>query len=158
MLNDIWHSLIDEVKAVKGHYDELEAAATTTNNHLNNGLSVVLNCADALETKYCSLRNMYDDVQVTINTQERKIHDLDNKVNFYSQELVKLKGKKYEAIEGYFEALEQCIVGQDDQIKILLACLAEAKEGHCCCGETSSKVISCYCFVRSMKLTRDAGT
>ena len=130
MLNDVWNGLVDKVKAVKGHYDELETAATTTNDRLNDGLSAVLDCVDTLETKYCSLRNLYDNVHTIINAQECKIRDLDNKVNFYSQDLVKLKGEKYEVIEDHFQALEQCITGQDDQIKILLTRLAEAEEGH----------------------------
>ena len=49
-------------------------------------------------------------------------------------------------------------LGQDDQIRALLTRLVEAEGGRCHCGENTSKVISCYCFVRSMKLTRDVGT
>ena len=36
-------------------------------------------------------------------------------------------------MEDKFDVLEQCIAGQDDQIKVLLHCLAAAEEGHCCC-------------------------
>ena len=158
MLNEVWNSLVDEVKVVKSCYLELETATTTTNDRLNDGLSTVLDRVDKLETKYRSLCNLYDDVRTIINAQERKISDLNNKVNFYSQDLIKLKGEKYEKIEDRFEALEQRITGQDEQIKILLTRLAEVEEGCCRCGGNTSKVISCYCFVRSTKLTRDVGT
>ena len=113
MLNEVWNGLVDEIKVVKGRYVELETAVTTTNDHLNDGLSAVLDQVDKLEAKYRSLRNLYDNVRTIINAQERKISDLDNKVNFYSQDLVKLKGKKYKKIEDCFEVLEQCILGQD---------------------------------------------
>ena len=49
--------------------------------------------------------------------------------------------------------MEQHITGQDDQIKVLLHCLVAAEEGHCRCGQGSSKVISCHCFDMIMKLT-----
>ena len=36
MLNDIWSNLVNEVKAAKKRYEELEAAMTITNNHPRN--------------------------------------------------------------------------------------------------------------------------
>ena len=81
-----------------------------------------------------------------MNAQERKIRDLDNKVNFYSQSLVKLEGEKAERVKDRIDSLEQRIAGQDDQIKILLHRLVAAEEGRCRCRETTPKVISCRCF------------
>ena len=73
-----------------------------------------------------------------MNTQERRIRDLDNKVNFYSPSLVKLEGEKAKWVKDCIDSLEQHIAGQDDQIKVLLHCLVAAEEGHCRCGQGSS--------------------
>ena len=127
-----------------------------TNEHLNDGLSAVLKSMDKLEIKGCSLQAMYDDMWILVNAQEHRIWDLDNKVNFYSQLLVKLEGEKAERVKDRIDSLEQCIAGQDDQIKVLLHHLVAAEEGHCCCGQDSSKVISCHCFDLITKLTEDA--
>ena len=117
-----------------------------TNEHLNDGLSAVLKSVDKLEIKGRSLQAMYDDMWTLVNVQERRIRDLDNKVNFYSQSLVKLEGKKAERVKDRIDSLEQCIAGQDDQIKVLLQRLVTTKEGHCHCQESAPKVISCRCF------------
>ena len=117
-----------------------------TNDRLNDGLSAVLKSVDKLEVKGRSLQAMYNDMQTLVNTQERRIRDLDNKVNFYSQSLVKLEGKKAEQVKDCIDSLEQRIAGQDDQIKVLLHHLVTAKEGRCRCRESAPKVISCCCF------------
>ena len=88
--------------------------------------------------------------------EECKIWDLDNKVNFYSQSLVKLEGEKAEWVKDRINSLEQRIAGQDDQINVLLHCLVATEEGRCHCGQGSSKVISCHCFDMITKLTEDA--
>ena len=41
MLNNIWSNLVNEVKAAKKHYEELEGAMTITNDHLNDGISAL---------------------------------------------------------------------------------------------------------------------
>ena len=89
---------------------------------------------------------MYDDMRILVNMQECRIRDLDNKVNFYSQSLVKLESEKAERVKDCIGSLEQLIAGQDDQIKVLLHRLVAAEEGRCHCGQGSSKVISCHCF------------
>ena len=81
-----------------------------------------------------------------MNVQECRIRDLDNKVNFYSQSLVKLEGEKAKRVKDRIDSLEQRIAGQDNQIKVLLHRLATAEEGRCCCQESTPKVISCHCF------------
>ena len=81
-----------------------------------------------------------------MNAQECRIQDLDNKVNFYSQSLVKLEGEKAKRVKDRINSLEQRIAGQDDQIKVLLHRLATAEEGRCHCRESTPKVISCRCF------------
>ena len=81
-----------------------------------------------------------------MNTQEHRIRDLDNKVNFYSQSLVKLEGEKAEQVKDHIDSLEKRIAGQDDQIKVLLHCLVTTEEGRCHCRESAPKVISCCCF------------
>ena len=48
------------------------------------------------------------------------------------------------------------ITGQDDQMKVLQACLTIAERGCCCCGEETPKLISCCCFLIPWKLTEDA--
>ena len=90
-----------------------------------------------------------------MNAQEHKIWDLDNKANFYSQSLIKLEGEKAEKVKDHIDSLEQHITGQDDQIKVLLHCLATAEEGCCCCHQSTPKVISCHCFDMIVKLTAD---
>ena len=153
MLNDIWNGLVDHVKNTKRCFDELEAASMATNERLNDGLLALLKSMDKLEIKGCSLQAMYDNMRILVNTQERRIRDLDNKVNFYSQSLVKLEGEKAEWVKDRINSLEQHIAGQDDQIKVLLHYLVTAEEGCCCRGQGSSKVISCRCFNMITKLT-----
>ena len=146
MLNDIWNGLVNDVESTKRRFNELEAASTVTNERLNNGLLAVLRSVDKLEIKGRSLQAMYDDMRTLVNAQERRIWDLDNKINFYSQSLVKLEGKKAKWVKDRIDSLEQHIAGQDDQIKVLLHHLVATEEGHCHCGQGSSKVISCHCF------------
>ena len=146
LLNDIWNGLVNDVENTKRRFDELEAASLATNERLNDGLSAVLKSVDKLEIKGRSLQAMYDDMRTLVNTQERRIRDLDNKVNFYSQSLVKLEGEKAERVKDRIDSLEQRIAGQDDQIKVLLHRLVTAEEGRCRCRENTPKVISCRCF------------
>ena len=117
-----------------------------TNERLNDGLSAVLKSVDKLEIKGCSLQAMYNDMRTLVNAQERRIWDLDNKVNFYSQSLIKLEGEKAERVKDRIDSLEQRIAGQDDQIKVLLHRLVVTAEGRCRCRESTPKVISCRCF------------
>ena len=145
MLNDIWTNLVNEVEASKKHYEELEAAMMTTNNHLNDGISALNARFDWLEDSFRTIRNVQEDVRVTINKQQRQIFDMDGRISFYSRSIVQLEGKKAEEVKARFDALE-CVAGQDDQIKVLLHLLAAAKEGRCCCRESTPKVISCRCF------------
>ena len=145
-MNDIWNGLVNNVENTKRCFDELEAASLATNERLNDGLSAVLKSVDKLEIKGRSLQAMYDDMRTLVNAQERRIRDLDNKVNFYSQSLVKLEGEKAERVKDHIDSLEQRIAGQDDQIKVLLHHLVTAKEGRCRCRESAPKVISCRCF------------
>ena len=146
LLNDIWNGLVNDIENTKRRFDELEAASLATNERLNNGLSAVLKLVDKLEIKGRSLQAMYDDMQTLVNAQERRIQDLDNKVNFYSQSLVKLEGEKAEQVKDRIDSLEQRIAGQDDQIKVLIHRLVAAEEGCCRCWENTPKVISCRCF------------
>ena len=39
MLNDIWNGLVNDIEATKKCYEELEAAMTTMNDCLNDGIS-----------------------------------------------------------------------------------------------------------------------
>ena len=145
-MNDIWNGLVNDIEGTKRCFDESEAASLPTNERLNDGLLAMLKSVDKLETKGHSLQAMYNNMRILVNTQERRIRDLDNKINFYSQSLVKLEGKKAEWVKDCTDSLEQCVRGQDDQIKVLLHCLVAAEEGCCRCGQGSSKVISCCCF------------
>ena len=146
MLNDIWNGLVNDVEATKKHYEELEAAMTTTNNCLNNGISALDARVDKCEDKHCTLCNVMEDVRATVNKQQRLMYDMDKRICFYSGAIVQLEGKKVEEVKACFNALEQCIAGQDDQIKVLLHCLSATEEGHCHCWESTPKVISCCCF------------
>ena len=49
MLNNVWNSLVNEVEATKRHYDKLEAAMTTMNNRLNDGITALDMRVDKLE-------------------------------------------------------------------------------------------------------------
>ena len=71
---------------------------------------------------------------------------MDSWISFYSRSIVQLEGKKVEEVKARFDALEQRVTGQDDQIKVLLHRLAVTEEGHCRCQENTPKVISCRCF------------
>ena len=69
---------------------------------------------------------MQDNVRTTVNKQQRQIFDMDSRISFYSGSIVQLEGKKVEEVQACFDALEQHITGQDDQIKVLLHRLAAA--------------------------------
>ena len=155
MLNDVWTSLVNEVDATKRCYEELEAAMMTTNNCFNNGISALDTRVDQWEDKFRSLHNVMEDIRVTINKQQHLMHDIDKWISFYSSSIMQLEGKKAEEVKDYFNALEQCIAGQDDQIKILLQHLTTVEDGHCHCQESAPKVISCCCFDMITKLTED---
>ena len=146
MLNDIWSNLVNEVEAAKKRYKELEAAMTITNNRLNDGISVLDTRLDRLEDRFRTVRNVQDDVCTTVNKQQRQIFDMGSRISFYSGSIVQLEGKKAEEVKAHFDASEQRVAGQDDQIKILLHHLAVAEEGRCRCRESTPKVISCRCF------------
>ena len=146
MLIDIWNGLVNDIEATKKHYEELEAAMTTMNDRLNDGISALDARVDKCKDKHCTLRNMMEDVWATVNKQQRQMYDMDNRISFYSSAVVQLEGKKVEEVKSRFDALEQHIAGQDNQIKVLLHHLAAAEEGHCRCRESTPKVISCRCF------------
>ena len=146
MLNDIWSNLVNEVEAAKKRHEELESAMTITNDHLNNGILALDARLDRLEDRFRVIRNVQDNVRTTVNKQQCQIFDMDGRISFYSGSLVQLEGKKAEEVKDRFDVLEQCIAGQDDQIKVLLHRLATAEEGCCRCRESTPKVISCRCF------------
>ena len=52
MLNDIWSNLVNEVKATKKCYEELEAAMMITNDRLNDGISALDTRLDRLEDRF----------------------------------------------------------------------------------------------------------
>ena len=119
---------------------------TTTNDCLNDGISALDLRLDRLEDKFQTIHNVQEDIRVTINKQQHRIFDMDSQISFYSGSIVQLEGKKAEEVKACFDALEQCVTGQDNQIKVLLHHLAVAEEGCCCCRESTPKVISCRCF------------
>ena len=133
MLNDIWSNLVNEVKSAKKRHEELEGAMKITNDRLNDGTLALDARLDRLEDRFRTIRNVQDDVRTTINKQQRQIFDMDSRISFHSGSIVQLEGKKAEEVQVCFNALEQRITGQDDQIKVLLHHLAAAKEGCCCC-------------------------
>ena len=155
MLNNVWTSLVNKVEATKRRYEELEATMTTMNDRLNNGISALDARVDQWEDKFRTLHNLVEDVWTMVNKQQHKMFDMDQRISFYSSSIVQLEGKKAEEVKDHFDALEQRITGQDDQIKIILHHLIAAEEGHCHCQESSPKVISCCCFNMTMKLIGD---
>ena len=155
MLNDVWTSLVNEVDATKKHYEELEAAMMMTNNCPNDGISALDARVDKCEDKHRTLCNVMEDIWTTVNKQQCLMYDMDKQISFYSSVVIQLEGKKAEEVKDCFDMLEQCIAGQDDQIKVLLHHLTAAEEGHCRCRESTPKVISCRCFNLTMKLTED---
>ena len=120
MLNDIWSNLVNEVKSAKKSYKELEGAMTIMNDCLNDGISALDVRLDQLEDRFQVIRNVQDDVRTTVNKQQRQIFDMDSWISFYSRSIVQLEGKKAEEVKAHFDALEQRVAGQDDQIKVLL--------------------------------------
>ena len=146
MLNDIWSNLVNEVESAKKRHKELEGAMTITNDRLNNGILALDVRLDRLEDRLQTIRNVQDDVRTTVNKQQRQIFDMDSRISFHSGSIVQLEGKKAEEVQARFDALEQHITGQDDQIKVLLHRLVAAEEGRCHCRESTPKVISCRCF------------
>ena len=131
MLNDIWSNLVNEVESTKKRHEELEGAMTITNDRLNNGISALDARLDQLEDRFHTIRNVQDDVCTTVNKQQRQIFDMDSRISFYSGSIVQLEGKKAEEVKARFDALEQRVAGQDDQIKVLLHRLAATEEGRC---------------------------
>ena len=124
MLNDIWSNLVNKVEATKKRYEELEAAMMTTNDHLNDGISTLDARLDRLEDSFRTIRNMQEDVRVTVNKQQRQIFDMDQQISFSSRSIVQLEGKKVEEVKARFDALEQRVTGQDDQINVTKRSLA----------------------------------
>ena len=146
MLNDIWSNLVNEVKSAKKRHKELEGTMTITNDRLNDGISALDTRLDRLEDRFQTIRNVQDDVRTTVNKRQCQIFDMDSRISFHSGSIVQLEGKKAEEVQAHFDALEQCIASQDDQIKVLLHRLVAAEEGRCHCRESTPKVISCRCF------------
>ena len=120
MLNDVWISLVNEVEATKKRYNELEAVMTTTNDRLTNGISALDARFDQLEGSFQTICNVQEDVHTTVNQQQRQIFNMDKRISFYSGSIIQLEGKKVEEVKVRFNMLEQCVAGQDDQIKVLL--------------------------------------
>ena len=83
MLNDIWNGLVNDVKATKKCYKELEAAMTTTNNHLNNRISALDARVDKCEDKHRTLRNVMEDVRYkpTIRRATRRVGSVVGRVD-----------------------------------------------------------------------------
>ena len=156
MLNDVWNSLVSKVEATKKHYNDLEASMVTMSNHLNDGLLALLDQVNKLEDKFHNLHSCYEDLWVQFNKQQCTIYNMDKRISFYSQSIIKLENKKAQAIECQFEEPECLVTGQDDQMKVLQAHLTIAERGCCRCGEETPKVISCHCFLIPWKLTEDA--
>ena len=146
MLNDIWSNLVNKVEAAKKRYEELEATMMTTNDRLNDRISALDARLDRLEDKFQTICNVQEDIRITVNKQQHQIYNMDSQISFYSGSIVQLEGKKAEEVKARFDALEQRIAGQDNQIKVLLHHLGTAEEGHCHCRESTPKVISCCCF------------
>ena len=84
MLNDVWTSLVNEVKATKKHYEELETTMTTMNDHLNDGISALDTRVDQCEDKHHTLHNVMEDVWATVNKQQHLMYDMDKRISFYS--------------------------------------------------------------------------
>ena len=124
MLNDIWSNLVNKVEATKKRYEELEAAMMTTNDYLNDGISTLDARLDRLEDSFQTIRNMQEDVRVTVNKQQCQIFDMDQQISFSSRSIVQLEGKKVEEVKARFDALEQRVTGQDGQINVTKRSLA----------------------------------
>ena len=105
MLNDIWSNLVNEVETAKKRYEELEAAMTIMNDHLNDGISALDARLDRLEDRFRVIRNVQDDVRTTVNKQQHQIFDMDSWISFYSGSIVQLEGKKAEEVKARFDAL-----------------------------------------------------
>ena len=120
MLNDIWNGLVNDIKVTRERYDELEAAMTMTSDCLNDGISALDAGVNKCEDKHCTLHNMMEDIWATVNKQQHQLFDMDKWISFYSRSIVQLEGKKVEEVKACFDALEQHITGQDNQIKVLL--------------------------------------
>ena len=133
MLNDIWNGLVNNVEATKKRYEELEAAMMMMNDCLNDGISALDTRVDKCEDKHRTLHDVMGDVRATVDKQQRLMYDMDKRISYYSSAVMQLEGKKAEEVKNHFNALEQHLAGQDNQIKILLHCLAVAEEGRCCC-------------------------
>ena len=128
---------------------------TTMNNCLNDGISTLNSRVDKWEDKFHFLCNLVEDIPTTINKQQRKMYNMDQRISFYNGSIVQLEGQNAEEVKDRFDMLEQRIAGQDNQIKVLLHRLAAAEEGCCHCQESTPKVISCHCFDVTTKLIGD---
>ena len=82
MLNNILTSLVNEVDATKRCYEELEAAMTTMNNHLNDGISALDARVDRCKDKHQTLCNVVEDVQTTVNKQQYLMYNMDKRISF----------------------------------------------------------------------------
>ena len=102
MLNDAWTSLVNKVKTTMKCYEELEAAMTTINDHLNNGISALDTRVNKCEDKHRNLCNMMEDIQAMVNKQQRLMYDMDKRISFYSGAIVQLEGKRVEEVKSCF--------------------------------------------------------
>ena len=139
MLNDMWNSFVNEVETTKKYYEDLEGNIVQANANLNDGIDTLLKCVNSLKKKQCIMESCYNDLCNKFDEQQHTIHDTKQNISYYSSWVMK------EAMDHQLNVLEQCITGQDDQIKILLTNLAAAEEGCCCCGEDTLEVTFCCC-------------
>ena len=69
------------------------------NTHLNNRISALIDRVDKLENKCHTFHNCYEDLCVQFNRQECTTYDMDKRISFYSQSIMKLEKKKAQAID-----------------------------------------------------------
>ena len=106
MLNNVWNSLVNKVKATKKCCDNLEGSMIQANNNLNDGVSALIERVDKLEGKFCTIHNCHEDLCVKFNDQQCTIYGMDKQISFYSQSIVKLENEKAQAVDCWFEELE----------------------------------------------------
>ena len=82
VLGGVWASLVSGVEATKKHYRELEAAMTTINICLNDGISALGARVDKCEDKHCTLHNVMEDIRATINKQQHLMYNMDKRISF----------------------------------------------------------------------------
>ena len=78
----------------------------TTNNHLNDGLSALLDRVDKLEGKFGTIHNCYKDLWVQFNKQQHTIYNMNKRISFCSQSIIKLENEKAQAVDCQVEGLE----------------------------------------------------